>query len=242
LSKTGFLLIADISGYTEFVKLHNIRKKPILGNVIANNFQSHAETIISDLLESVIDSIEPKMKLNKLEGDAAFFFCEKNNSKYESDKIIEVMDKANEAFKKKASELVFVQVCGCEPCMQSKNLKLKIVAHQGNFSIQQIRNFEELAGEDVILTHRMLKNDLLSNEYWLITDSFFQGLSNNQQKRFTKISQDLENFGKTNLNYIEFSSPEPRNKKLESRSKIFNWFAQAAYFMTFKRRSIKNSN
>ena len=92
MSKTGFLLIADISGYTEFVKLHNIRKKPILGNVIANNFQSHAETIISDLLESVIDSIEPKMKLNKLEGDAAFFFCEKNNSKYESDKIIEFED------------------------------------------------------------------------------------------------------------------------------------------------------
>ena len=43
------------------------------------------------------------------------------------------MEKANQAFYKKASELVFVQACGCEPCSQSKNLKLKIVAHRGNF-------------------------------------------------------------------------------------------------------------
>ncbi len=240
MSKTGYLLIADISGYTEFLKLHNLRKKPVVGNFLANNFEAHAETIISDLLEAVIDAIEPKMKLNKLEGDAAFFFSEKENNNIESDKIIEVMGKANEAFNKKASELVFVQACGCEPCIQSKNLRLKIVAHLGNFSIQKIRSFEELVGEDVILTHRLLKNDLTSNEYWLITDKFYQALSDTHKKRFTKISQNLENFGKTNLNYIEFSSPEPRNQKIEKRSKIINWFSQALYFSNFKRRRFKN--
>ena len=43
-----------------------------------------------------------------------------------------------------------------------------------------------------------------------------------------------------NLNYIEFSSPEPRNQNIEKRSKIINWFSQALYFSNFKRRRFKN--
>ena len=164
MSYKGYFLIADISGYTEFVKLHNMQKKPLFGKFIAKNFENHASVIISDLLESVIDAIEPVMKLNKLEGDAAFFYTHETEAKYQSDDIIKVMEKANQAFYKKASELVFVQACGCEPCSQSKNLKLKIVAHRGNFIIQNIRNFEEISGEAVILTHRLLKNNLTSNE------------------------------------------------------------------------------
>ena len=73
MSHEGYLLIADISGYTDFIKLHNLRKKPVIGGKIADMFEAHAETIISALLEAVIDQIEPVMSLNKLEGDAAFF-------------------------------------------------------------------------------------------------------------------------------------------------------------------------
>ena len=51
MSENGFLLIADISGYTEFVKLHNLSKKPIFGAALAKNFESHATTIVADLLE-----------------------------------------------------------------------------------------------------------------------------------------------------------------------------------------------
>ena len=31
MSNSGYLLIADISGYTDFVKLHNLRKKAVVG-------------------------------------------------------------------------------------------------------------------------------------------------------------------------------------------------------------------
>lgn len=172
MSQSGFLLIADISGYTEFLQLHNMRKRPVVGNKMADMFESHAEMIISDLLEAVIDKIEPEMQLNKLEGDAAFFFCESTSDAAQADAIIALMEAANEAFKAKADELVFVQACGCDPCLQSKNLRLKIVAHKGEFTVQKIRRFEELAGEDVILVHRLLKNDLNSDEYWLVTADF----------------------------------------------------------------------
>ena len=35
MSENGFLLIADISGYTEFIKLHNLAKKPVFGATLA---------------------------------------------------------------------------------------------------------------------------------------------------------------------------------------------------------------
>ena len=58
----AYLIIADISGYTNFVKLH---KASVL----------HAEEIVSELMEALIDTIEQPLILNKLEGDAAFFYA-----------------------------------------------------------------------------------------------------------------------------------------------------------------------
>ena len=230
MSNKGYFLIADISGYTEFVKLHNMQKKPLFGKIIAKNFENHASVIISDLLESVIDAIEPVMKLNKLEGDAAFFYSHETEAKYQSDEIIKVMEKANQAFYKKASELVFVQACGCEPCSQSKNLRLKIVAHRGNFIIQNIRNFEEISGEAIILTHRLLKNNLASNEYWLVTKEFSKNLSKEQKRRFSTSSHTLESFGNLKLDHIKFNTGDPVNEEITRRSRVINWLSQASYF------------
>ena len=55
------LLIADIAGYTRFMKMHDTSL-------------AHAQQIIADLLEAVIDAAGPNLKLAKLEGDAAFFY------------------------------------------------------------------------------------------------------------------------------------------------------------------------
>ncbi len=67
---------------------------------MADMFEAHAETIISDLLEAVIEKIEPVMNLNKLEGDAAFFFCQDDGKGSKANDIIGAMELANQAFKK----------------------------------------------------------------------------------------------------------------------------------------------
>ncbi len=197
---------------------------------MARQYESHASKIIADLLEKVIGSIKPVMNLNKLMGNSALFYCEENKNKNQSDEIINIMHKANKTFKEKKSELVFVQACGCEPCTQSKNLKLKIVAHKGIFTINKIRNFEEISGEDVILTHRMLKNDIKSNEYWLVTENFYSNLNKINKDIFSKITQNLKGFDKIKLNLIQFNSKEPKNSSIEKRSWLHNWFVQAVYF------------
>ena len=244
MQRNGYLLIADISGYTEFVKLHNLSQKPLIGKAVANLFAMHAEIVISDLLEAVIDAVEPSMQLNKLEGDAAFFFVDQNNSDDQADEIFRAMQRAHEAFEKKQNELAFVQACGCEPCLQSKNLRLKIFAHEGEYILKEIRQFLEVAGESVIFVHRLVKNGIESDEYWLVSEEFSKELSPENALHFNKVSQNIENFGAVTLDCFLHSSRFPRNEKIENRSRIRNWFSQAGYFSkaTMKRMLPKNKN
>jgi hypothetical protein len=57
-----YLVLADISGYTRFVTLHG-------ASVL------HAEEIITNLMEAVLDATAAPLVLNKLEGDAAFLYA-----------------------------------------------------------------------------------------------------------------------------------------------------------------------
>jgi len=59
--------------------------------------------------------------------------------------------------------------CSCEACSNITKLQLKAFMHCGEIAIKQLRGFTELAGEDVILLHRLLKNDVEGHEYVLLT-------------------------------------------------------------------------
>ena len=60
--------------------------------------------------------------------------------------------------------------CDCDSCAQLDNLSLKFVAHQGEVAEQRVKRRVELAGVDVILVHRVLKNQVPVVEYVLMTD------------------------------------------------------------------------
>ena len=57
------LVIADISGYTDFITNREISLL-------------HAEQIITELLESLVDRTQHPLTLNKFEGDAALLYSE----------------------------------------------------------------------------------------------------------------------------------------------------------------------
>ena len=56
------LLIADISGYTPFMRLHAMSL-------------AHAQDIVTDLIDGLIDAAGAPFKLCKIEGDAAFLYA-----------------------------------------------------------------------------------------------------------------------------------------------------------------------
>ena len=229
-TKKGFLLIADISGFTDFIKIHNMRSKPIIGKSLATFWAGHAEQLIKDLLETIITVFEPVMILNKIEGDAAFFYLEEENSKEQAGQIIDCMQLAQKKFREKLSALQYVQACPCDPCQQSKDLRLKIVVHRGEFKISQIREFIELAGQDVIFVHRLLKNSIRSDEYWLFSENFKNLLEPEFVSSLELHKEKVESFGLQKLSVLIFNSEAMSSRGSKVLSKFPNLLKMLWYY------------
>lgn len=162
--KQLILLLVDISGYTNFIKMHTMSLL-------------HAEAIVTDLLEAVIDHAEYPLTLSKLEGDAAFLYAtleDEDQARAAAKDILNQVTKFFDAFRAKERALIACDVCRCDACDNIDQLKLKAFLHVGEAVIKHIRQFEELAGENVILIHRLLKNSIPVKEYILLTGAFYE--------------------------------------------------------------------
>ena len=155
------LVIADIGSYTRFIRLHK-------------NTLLHAEEIISQLLETIIERASFPLTLNKLEGDAALLYADMGGAEAAAARdIAQQVTAFFFAFHAKAEELSSSRAnCPCDACQHILDLRLKAVLHHGVVAIRTIRQFEELTGEDVILVHRLLKNGVAKPEYILMSASF----------------------------------------------------------------------
>ena len=102
----GFIVLVDISGYTNFVSGHNI-------NYAENNNlskgQAHAEHIISDLLEKVIDELDGVLTINKLEGDAALFYAIPDDPNELSEVIIQKLQTSFKIFNQHINDILFCE-------------------------------------------------------------------------------------------------------------------------------------
>jgi len=153
------IVLADIGGYTRFIKQH---------------FTAliHAEKIITDLLESVIDAAEHPLTLNKLEGDAALFYALADR---DAEAVVRsaVRQAAGffAAFSAKRADLAGSALCTCSACQGIGQLRIKAIVHCGEIAVKQVRAFKELAGTTVITAHRLLKNSVGKAEYILVTDA-----------------------------------------------------------------------
>jgi len=186
-----FLLIADIAGYTRFMKFHRMSL-------------AHAQDIVARLLEAVIDATRSRLKLAKLEGDAAFFYLT-YPERSEPDLAFAAGQVANihRAFHRRLSSLAANNLCNCDACEQAGKLKIKFVAHLGDVAVQKVKRLTELAGMDVILVHRMLKNDVPVTEYLLMTEPVLSRLDNSTRELAAPFGMELEGLGETNAFFVD---------------------------------------
>src|SRR5262245_8735304 len=96
------LLIADIGGYTRFMKVHRWNL-------------AHAQDAVARLLEAIIDAAKP-LTLSKLEGDAAFFYAEAKGPK--SPALQRLVSNIRHAFLSRRRQLALDRMCTCEGCTQ----------------------------------------------------------------------------------------------------------------------------
>ena len=70
--------------------------------------------------------------------------------------------------------LVELNMCPCDSCTQTSDLKLKFVAHVGEVATQTIKRRRKLVGMDVIFVHRLLKNPVQVPEYVLVSEDLYR--------------------------------------------------------------------
>ena len=159
--ESAYFVIADISGYTSF---------------LAGVELDHAQDIIADLMDTVVKGVRPPFRLAKFEGDAAFVYA--TTAKVDGSMLQDTIESAYFTFRRRLRDIKQASVCECKACAAMSDLDFKFVAHHGEMVKQKMGGREELAGRDVILVHRLLKNTVSekigSRAYALYSDACIQ--------------------------------------------------------------------
>jgi uncharacterized protein YndB with AHSA1/START domain len=138
--ETGFLVLADLTGYTAYLSGSEIE---------------HAPAIAGDLLETIVGRLEPPFRLAKFEGDAAFLFVE--DGRADGSLLLDAVEASYLAFRRRLRSIDQATTCDCNSCRLAPKLDLKVFIHHGAFVWSRIAGRDELAGSDVIVVHRLLK-------------------------------------------------------------------------------------
>jgi uncharacterized protein YndB with AHSA1/START domain len=157
----AYFAIADISGYTSF---------------LAGVELDHAQDIIADFMNTVVKGLRPPFRLAKFEGDAAFVYAVVD--KVDGSLLQDTMETAYFKFRRRLRDVKQASTCECKACIAMSDLDFKFVVHHGQMVKQRMGGREELAGRDVILVHRLLKNTVSetvgSRAYVLYSDACIQ--------------------------------------------------------------------
>ncbi len=146
------LFIPDISGFTEFVN---------------NTAVEHSHHIIAELLEKLIDANELGLELVEVEGDALFFHREGDLPSLPE--LMSQVERMTVAFHQHLMRYNHQRICQCGACKTAVNLKLKFVAHSGPMQYIEVAGRRKPYGKDVIQVHRLLKNQVPTSEYLLVS-------------------------------------------------------------------------
>jgi hypothetical protein len=194
------LIIADIGGYTRYMTAN--------AKTLA-----HSQTIITELIQAIVRRIELPMEIAKLEGDAVFLYSRrpKDTSRWTetraeiSRKLLDFF----EFFREKLDELGRSNTCTCHACAHIEKLRLKVVVHSGEALFHRVMHFNELAGVDVIIVHRLLKNSVKAEEYLLLTEAAAKELQFSETVAFKTSIESYEDIGSVKTAYHDFNLAVP---------------------------------
>jgi len=145
MSQQGFLVIADITGYTAY---------------LSDSELEHAQDSLSSLLNLLIDHTTTPLTLSRLEGDAVISYA-MDGTFLQGQTLVEIIEGTYVSFKRALEMMVLNTTCTCNVCKNISNLDLKFFVHHGTFLLQQLGSHTELVGTDVNMVHRLTKNSIV---------------------------------------------------------------------------------
>jgi class 3 adenylate cyclase len=148
-----YLLIADISGYTGFMAGVELEHGVDFGAGIPA-----AYSVLGDLLQAVIEGVEPDFALVKLEGDAVFAAAPAASLDGDGERILAKLEAMYRAFIEGRTRAIPSTDHLCTACPAVAHLDLKVVLHRGHAVRQAVGSGSDLLGPAVTVAHRLLKN------------------------------------------------------------------------------------
>jgi uncharacterized protein YndB with AHSA1/START domain/class 3 adenylate cyclase len=153
------LVIADISGYTAY---------------LAGSELDHAQDVLSDLIETVVGALRPVLRIAKFEGDGVFAHAPEPKSS--GSMLLDTLDECYFVFQRRLQSIRQATTCQCNACALIPSLTLKFFVHAGEVARHRIAGREELVGTDVVVVHRLTKNNVADvfhlRGYALFTEAF----------------------------------------------------------------------
>ncbi len=211
------LLIADISGYTRY---------------LAGVELDHAQDILADLIGTVVTALRPTFRLAKLEGDAAFVFAPAG--KLDASLLLDTIERCYFGFRRRRRDVRQATECTCNACVRIPDLNLKFVVHHGLALRQRIAGREELLGSDVIVVHRLLKNEVVERlgiaAYAVLTQACVDAMALDPSALgMQPLSETYEHLGEVRTWVHDL---ERRWQDEEARQRVFvtpaeSWFTQS---------------
>ena len=184
----GLLLIPDITGFIKYINEADLQ---------------YSQITIALLLEAILKNNKLGLQVSEIEGDAILFYSFKKD--YTVDEIIEQCFLMHRAFHHQLKQIIETD-CSCGACTLLGELSLKFILHYGELGSVMINDFCKLYGKEVIIAHRLLKNDLALKEYILATEDFFTQYGTNyiRNLQFEKTSQVIDEVGIINYRFLKF--------------------------------------
>jgi hypothetical protein len=202
-SREGYLVIADIAGYTAFLTATELE---------------HAQSIIAELIALIRARLAPPLRFVKLEGDAVFCYGKSTGLK-DGERLIELLEVCYFDFSNLVFNMARATTCRCAACASIDMLDLKFVAHYGSFVVQRDGANEDLIGPDVILAHRLLKNSIVEvtgvEAYAFLTDACIRRLP--QKLDLRRHAEAYESFPETTggIHDLQRVAREMRDARVE---------------------------
>jgi Protein of unknown function (DUF2652) len=144
VAQKGFLLIADITGYTMFLTSSELE---------------HAQGILDALFKSIFAELTAPIILSNLQGDAALAYLPDEHLPQRQFPL-DAIDRIYCSFSDTLGAMRLNTTCSCNACRNMGQLDLKFFLHYGVYATQTLAGRSELQGAEVIRLHRLMKNSV----------------------------------------------------------------------------------
>ena len=202
----GYFIITDISGYTSYLSKSEL---------------DHAHEVLKSLLDAQIGQIKYPFTISNFQGDAIFMYVNEELIVQEQT-LIELVESLYFTFVRKRQLVDFNTHCTCKACKNIPDLDLKIFIHYGEYIVQSLAGRDELMGSDVILAHKMMKNNVIDQTG--ITAYALYSQQAAERLHLTEYCENLipyiEDYEHTGQNQMSVLSLKEQWKKEQEKTKL----------------------